>query len=392
MNRIELAAWLRLLLTPGVGRATARKLLAAFHSPVEVFEQTVTALSSVISGTLANAVKSEPIGWEALVDVTWAWLCTEADSHRLLTLGDPLYPKQLLETEDPPLLLYAIGAPFVWSGNLLNSDAHPCIAVVGSRNPTPQGTINAQLFGRSLAQAGVTIVSGLALGVDGAAHEGALEGALGNALATIAVVGTGLDRIYPRQHHHLAHQIAARGVILSEYPLGTSPVASNFPQRNRIISGLSKGTLVVEAAMQSGSLITARLAAEQGREVFAIPGSIHATQSRGCHSLIKQGAKLVECAQDVLEELQLVPDRAATHDTGATASTPAISETDDGPSAKDGASPLERALGFDAVGLDTLQARTGLPTPDLLAQLMNMELQGYVARLPGGLFQRVYSA
>jgi DNA processing protein len=275
-----------------------------------------------------------------------------------------------------------MGRPEVWRQNLLNTAN--CLAVVGSRNPSPQGVANARQFAQVLAQGGLCIVSGMALGVDGAAHKGALEGASPDAMATIAVVGTGLDRIYPRQHQELAHRIAQRGLLLSEFPLGTPPLAANFPRRNRIIAGLSRGTLVVEAALQSGSLITARLASEQGREVFAIPGSIHATQSRGCHALIKQGAKLVENAQDVLEELQW--PLGATHLVRPDADPPLA-----GPGA-DTQTPAEsallQALGYDVAGLDALQARTGLPTPELQAQLMTLELQGLVARLPGGRFQR----
>jgi DNA processing protein len=253
--------------------------------------------------------------------------------------------------------------------------------VVGSRNPTPQGLVNARRFSEALAQAGLTVVSGMALGVDGAAHEGALDAASDGQLATIAVVGTGLDRVYPKRHLELSHRIAQQGLLLSEYPLGTPPLPPNFPKRNRIIAALSQGTLVVEAALQSGSLITARQAAEQGKDVFAIPGSIHSPQSRGCHALLKQGAKLVETAQDVLEELQLAPgsDRLAR--------TPA----DDSP-ADEGAShenSLLAALGFDPVGLDVLVARTGIAAAELQARLLEYELRGDVARLPGGLFQRV---
>jgi DNA processing protein len=296
-----------------------------------------------------------------------------------------LYPKILLSTEDPPLLLYAMGRPEAWSDNLLNSS--PCIAVVGSRNPSPQGVANARQFSRALAEAGLTVVSGLALGVDGAAHKGALDCSDRDGLTTIAVVGTGLDRVYPQQHRELAHRIVQRGILLSEFALGTGPLAAHFPQRNRIISALSVGTLVVEAALQSGSLITARLAAEQGREVFAIPGSIHAPQSRGCHALIKQGAKLVETAQDVLEELHWeVSTMPATLDD-----TPWINGLEAAVEAR-AESVLLQALGYDACGLDALQARTGLPTPELLAQLMELELQGLVARLPGALYQRLGQA
>ena len=255
------------------------------------------------------------------------------------------------------------------------------VAVVGSRNPTPQGAANARQFAEALAQGGLTVVSGLALGVDGAAHEGALAGAMQGQLATIAVVGTGLDRVYPRQHLDLAHRIAQRGVLLSEYPLGTSPLSSNFPRRNRIIAGLSRGTLVVEAALKSGSLITARLASEQGKDVFAIPGSIHTAQSRGCHALIKQGAKLVECAQDVIEEL--LPANLAPASGATGASSDGLFETEE---ADD---PVLDALGFDPTGLDALQARTGMATSTLQARLMELEIHGQVARLPGGLFQRM---
>jgi DNA processing protein len=254
---------------------------------------------------------------------------------------------------------------------------------VGSRNPTSQGAANAQQFSQALAQAGFTIVSGLALGVDGAAHSGALEGAAEDLIATVAIVGTGLDRVYPRQHRDLAHRIAERGLILSEYPLGTPPLSPNFPKRNRIIAGLTRGTLVVEAALKSGSLITARLAVEQGKDVFAIPGSIHSTQARGCHALIKQGAKLVESAQDILEELlpaQRTPGAAAHSSVGDDDLEAFADDSDD---------PLWTALGFDPVGLDALLARTGMDISTLQVRLMELELDGRVSRMPGGLFQRL---
>lgn len=380
MDRQELAAWLRLLLTPGIGNHTARKLLAAFGLPAQVFAQSEGALTAIVSANQARALQSKPAELAALLNTTLEWLHAEPTVRRILVLGDALYPQSLLTTEDPPLLLYAMGRADIWQLNLLNSVT--CLAIVGSRNPSPQGVANARQFAQALAQTGLCIVSGMALGVDGAAHKGALDGASPEGLATIAVVGTGLDRVYPRQHQELAHRIAQHGLLLSEYPLGTSPLAANFPRRNRIISGLSRGTLVVEAALQSGSLITASMAIEQGRDVFAIPGSIHASQSRGCHALIKQGAKLVESAQDVLEELQWAVDAPP----GVDATAP-ISDAEDAPRSAV-ASALLQALGFDAASLDALQARTGLPTPALQAQLMTLELQGLVARLPGGLFQR----
>jgi DNA processing protein len=396
MEHQELADWLRLLLTPGVGNTSARRLLAAFGLPAAVLAQSPEALSTLLTPTQTQALLNEPADLEALLDTTWDWLSAEPAARRILTLGDPLYPQSLLNTEDPPLLLYAMGMPGAWSDNLLNAAGTACLAIVGSRNPSPQGVANGRQFAQALAEAGLTIVSGLALGIDGAAHEGALLGAAADRLATVAVVGTGLDRVYPRQHRALAHRIAERGILLSEFHLGTAPLAPNFPMRNRIISGLSRGTLVVEAALQSGSLITARMAVEQGREVFAIPGSIHSTQSHGCHALIKQGAKLVESAQDVLEELgwqaalSLQPDWVPTQQeqpaqTAASATAAAPAPT--GPE-----SALLQALGFDPVGLDALQARTGLPTPELLAQLMTLEVQGQVARLSGGLFQRMAQA
>jgi len=308
LDRSELSGWLRLQLTAGVGNRSGRKLLAAFGLPAQLFAQNLGALLTVVPSGQAHALLREPPGFADALETTWSWLQADPEHRRVLTLGDPGYPSALLNTEDPPLLLYAIGHPAAWKSGAL--DALRCVAIVGSRNPTPQGASNARAFGQALAQAGLSVVSGLALGVDGAAHQGALDAAAWvpsnvypDHIATVAVVGTGLDRVYPKQNRALAQQIAARGLLLSEYPLGTPPLAAHFPQRNRIISGLALGTLVVEAALRSGSLITARMALEQGRDVFAIPGSIHSTQSRGCHALIKQGAKLVESAQDVLEEL-----------------------------------------------------------------------------------------
>jgi DNA processing protein len=370
-EREELGAWLRLLQTPGIGGETARKLLAALGPPGNIWAQGPSAWQPLVGSRTAQAMARDPEGADALLATTWAWLQEDPDQRAIVTLGDADYPAPLLQTEDPPCLLYAIGR----IAQLRHLHAEQALAIVGSRNPTPQGRLNAQAFARSLAQTGLCIVSGLALGVDGSAHEGALEGAAAGQLATIAVVGTGLDRVYPRQHLPLAHRIAERGLILSEYPLGTPALSANFPRRNRIISGLSQGTLVIEAAPESGSLITARLALEQGREVFAIPGSIHSPQSKGCHVLIRQGAKLVESAQDVLEELR-VPDPFAQVPLALDASTPC----DD---------PLLALLGHEPTGLDALQGRSGLDTATLQAQLLELELSGLVERLPGGLFQRL---
>jgi DNA processing protein len=369
MQRDELAAWLRLALTPGLGAQSARKLLAAFGLPHSVFQQDATALGQVVDGARVEAIGREPPGLAAQLDSTLAWLEQDPARREVLTLGDVAYPAALLAMEDPPLMLYRMG--------MLASAPPRALSVVGSRNPTPQGLQNARRFSRAFAEAGVTVVSGMALGVDGAAHEGALEGAAPDAVATIAVVGTGLDRVYPKQHLTLAHRIAERGMIISEYPIGMPPLPENFPRRNRLIAGLGQGTLVVEAALQSGSLITARLASEQGKEVFAIPGSIHSPHARGCHALLRQGAKLVESAQDVLEDLRLT----------LPAAEPAAAPED-----VEGEDPLLDALGYDPIGLDALIARTGIPAPQLQAQLLELELAGHIARLPGGLFQRLGAA
>jgi DNA processing protein len=369
LERAELNAWLRLTLTPGVGNDTARKLLAAFGSAEAVFEQSEAALRQVGSDRLVSAITTEPPRLADLLQATVDWLAG-SDDRAVAPIGSAQYPAALLNIEDPPLVLYMMGSQLNHVQAAPDSIASN-LAIVGSRNPTPQGEANARQFAKAFAEQGLCIVSGLALGVDGAAHDGALLGGG----TTVAVVGTGLDRVYPKKHLALAHRIAASGLIISEFPIGTPPLTANFPKRNRIISGLSVGTLVVEAALKSGSLITARLASEQGKDVFAIPGSIHSPQSRGCHYLIKQGAKLVETAHDVMEELKI-------------AFPPSLSSPDED-EAPEGDSSFLSALGFDLVSLDALQARTGLPTPELQAKLLGLELDGLVRRLPGGLFQRM---
>jgi len=395
MNRDELTGWLRLSLTPGIGNQGARRLLACFGPPDALFQQGAQALQQVVGPAQATALGEVPTGLPDLFDATWAWLHPDelpphAPARRIVCLGDLRYPTGLLATEDPPLLLYYLGGP---GADTLEADwfvrsFRTSVAIVGSRNPTPQGLINARQFGRALAEAGLTIVSGLALGIDGAAHQGALVGSalLHGQAATVAVVGTGLDRVYPKAHLGLARDIAQRGLVISEYPIGTPALAANFPRRNRLIAGIAHGTLVVEAALQSGSLITARLTVEQGKDVFAIPGSIHSTQSRGCHALIQQGAKLVESARDVLEEGRWTvetPTSPARRSDGWVDPPPGTDSDQDS---------LLAALGFDPVSLDALLARTGLQTAHLQAQLMALELNGQVARLPGGLFQRMASA
>jgi DNA processing protein len=306
MDREELGAWLRLLETPRVGRESALRLLAAFGSPQAAVLASSKARREVVGAGRAEGLASPPDALEGLIGQTFDWLVADVPEMRaVIALGDARYPQLLLEAADPPLLQYAQGRL-----ELLHANA---IAVVGNRNPTPQGVDNAKAFSMHLSRAGLTIVSGLALGIDTAAHVGALEGPA----STIAVVGTGLDRVYPGRNLKLAHRISDLGLRISEYSLGTPPLPPHFPPRNRIIAGLARGTLVVEAALQSGSLITARLASEAGRDVFAIPGSIHSPQSRGCHALIKQGAKLVESAQDILEELNLTSSETAATSCGA---------------------------------------------------------------------------
>ncbi len=369
MERSELAAWLQLLETPGLGLESARRMLAGLGSPQAVIGATALIRRQFVAAGPAQALGEPSAELLGLIDRTWAWL--QGGARRdVLVLGDADYPPALLQTADPPLLLYLIGRR-----ELLTAE---CLAIVGSRRPTPQGRDNAHDLALALGQAGLTVVSGLALGIDGAAHAGALK----SPAATIAVLGTGLDQIYPSSHQRLADEIAERGLLLSEYSLGTPPLPANFPRRNRIIAGLARGCLVVEAAPRSGSLITARLAAEAGREVFAVPGSIHAPQSKGCHELLRQGAKLVERAEDVLEELR--PSRATPPVRGSLRDErPA-----DPPELGGEPGLLLAAMGYEPVSLDALQARGGWSAAQLNALLLELELSGAVARLPGQLFQR----
>jgi DNA processing protein len=364
----EMAAWLRLLETPKVGRESARKLLSAFGSPEAVLSATTAARREVVPAAVATALATAPEAFPSLLHTTREWLRAgiDASPRSVIPLGDPRYPASLLESADPPLLLYAQGQ-VEWL-------QAPSIGMVGSRKPTPQGLQNAEHFAEQLSRAGLTVVSGLALGIDGAAHEGALK----QAGRTVAVVGTGLDRMYPRRHLALARRIATMGLIVSEYALGTPPLAAHFPQRNRIVAGLSRGVLVVEAALQSGSLISARLALESDRDVFAIPGSIHAPQSRGCHALIKQGAKLVETVDDILDELRWHPRPS-----------PAPGDHDRAARGRDATDPVLSALAFDIASLEALMARTGLSAAALQGRLLELEFEGRVAKLPGQFFQRI---
>lgn len=355
----DLEQWLRLSLLPGLGDESFRRLLFDFGSPEQILNAGRAALGKIIPARLAGAICDG--GAHDRLDVVASWL--DDPANRIVTLADAHYPRALLQIPDPPPLLYIKGRV-----DLID---HPALAVVGSRNATPQGVATAETFSKTLSDSGLTIVSGLALGIDAAAHRGGLAGRA----RSVAIVATGLDVVYPARNRTLAHALAAQGALVSEFPLGTPALGSNFPRRNRLISGLARGCLVVEAAPQSGSLITARLANEQGREVFAVPGSIHSPLSRGCHLLIKQGAKLVESARDVLEELGL-PAPAAESGTAV-------------PVADAPAQALLDHLGFDPCDIDTLAARSGLGSGAVSSLLTQLEIEGLVAALPGGRYQRV---
>jgi DNA processing protein len=370
----EVAAWLRLEAVPGLGRRTARLLLDKFGLPQQVLAAGEAQLARWLPGPVASAVRAWPeAALSARIGRTVAWL--DEPGHHLLTLADPAYPRALLDLSDPPLMLYARGR--------LERLKTPALAVVGARSATVQGTRDAGMFASAFSGAGITVVSGLALGIDAAAHAGGLAGPGG----TVAVVGTGLDRCYPACHRALAQRIAADGLLLSEFPLGTPARSQHFPQRNRLIAALARGVLVVEAALRSGSLITARLAAELGRDVFAVPGSIHAPLAAGCHRLIQQGAKLVACPQDVFEEPGLLADSWAGSCAGLRAGGKPETTMPARPSCR--ADALGTALAYDPVDPDTLCVRTGLPPQAVTAALLELEFAGAVERIPGNLYRRV---
>lgn len=356
----DIADWLRLTEIPGIGPQAVRRLLGAFGLPGNIFAASAEALEQVVAAPLARHLLAAPdSALEALIDRTVAWAAEPGNAF--LTLADRRYPPQLLSIADPPALLYVKGR--------LELLAAPQLGIVGSRNATAQGIANAHHFARSLSCAGLTICSGLAQGIDAAAHDGALQGGG----STVAVIGTGADVVYPARNRSLAHRIAEAGAMVSEFPLGTAPLAHHFPRRNRIIAGLSRGILVVEAAAQSGSLITARLAGEQGRDVYAIPGSIHAPLSHGGHRLIRQGAVLVETPEDILEEMQFCnPRRSGAHE--------ALPQECDA---------LLQAIGHDPTGFDALTQRSGLSAPQLAARLLELELADRIIRLPGDHYQRL---
>ena len=364
----DLAEWVRLEQTSGVGPETARKLLGALGLPGNIFSANFATLQKIVPERIAHALLS-PLRAEtqALIEKSLDW--AGQPGNHILTLADTDYPGALLDIADPPIMLYVKGRIELLS--------NPSLAIVGSRNATMQGISNAEKFSEVMSDAGLTIVSGMALGIDTAAHQGSLRSShKSNAGSTIAVIGTGADIVYPARNRNLAHQIAQAGCIVSEYPLGMPAIAGNFPRRNRIISGLAHGVLVVEAAAQSGSLITARMALDQGRDVFAIPGSIHSPLSKGCHQLIKQGAKLVESAQDILEEL------GHLHLQQSAVTAPSNS--------KDSATDqLLTVMGFDPADINLLAERSKLDVGTLNARLLTLELDGLIEMLPGGVYRRL---
>ncbi|MCC6208329.1 MAG: DNA-protecting protein DprA [Gammaproteobacteria bacterium] len=364
----EIAYWLALLRAPGVGPARFHELLQHFPSPRAIFQSSPRELAAAGRIAPETARYLENPAWSD-VENDLRWLARAG--HHALTLHSPEYPPWLREIHAAPPVLHVQGKP--------SCLASPQIAVVGSRNPTPAGLDLAHEFSAELTRHGFAITSGLAAGIDAAAHRGALD-AHG---ITIAVAGTGLDRVYPARHEKLAAEIQCSGAVVSEFPLGSPPLRDSFPRRNRIISGLSRGTLVVEAALHSGSLITARTALEQGREVFAIPGSIHNPCARGCHALIRQGAKLVESIHDILEELCPVPpaERVLPH-ADAVRDAAMDSRLDETMAA------VLSQIDYAPTTIDTLIVRTHLPSERLCPILLELEMNGHVHAAPGGTYLR----
>lgn len=355
-HRDDVIPWLRLALVPGVSPRAQRALLDEYATPQAALAAPRRDVEQRVGIEVAQALASGPL--EDLVERTLRW--REDPNHHLVSIADGAYPKALLAITDPPPVLYVHGRV-----ELLDAAS---IAIVGSRNATAQGQRDAEAFARALSSVGLTIVSGMALGIDAAAHRGGLA-AMGS---SVAVLGTGIDIVYPKDNRSLAHALATGGCLVSEFPLGTPSVAGNFPRRNRLISGLSRGVLVVEAGKPSGSLITARFALEQGRDVFALPGSIHSALSKGCHDLIKQGATLVEEADEILAELRWPARIAPAPDR--------IPEP---------AHPFLESMGFAPTSPDQIARRTGITAGQVAAQLSLLEIEGHIASLPGGLFQRV---
>ncbi|MEJ6605956.1 MAG: DNA-processing protein DprA [Burkholderiaceae bacterium] len=379
--------WLRLLRVPGLGPARIKRVYLAMQmdgaveagaltqGPDALQNNPLLGLRYGLSAAQCRAFGDHSPEWQHTLDQTQRWLA-QGETRFIVTLGEPDYPPQLMDISDPPTLLFGEGCR-----GLLT--APPALAIVGSRNPSAQGLRNANRFAATAAESGLTIVSGMALGIDGAAHAGALSVAAQTGPNTMAVLGTGIDVVYPRQHQQLAGDIAEQGLLLSEFVLGAGPQRMHFPRRNRLIAGLALGTLIVEAAPASGSLITAQMAVDMGREVFAIPGSIHVTQSKGCHLLIKQGAKLVESVADILDDLPPLPPRP--NRTSRPSRPNSTAEAAD-----DVLHPgLCQHMGFDPLSLDDLLSRTQWDVASLQVALFELALAGRVARMPGGLFQQL---
>jgi DNA processing protein len=361
--------WYRLSFNYGLSFAQKLALLKHFSLPENIFAASSRDIAEVVGELAASGMQARmPELDEGLADCL-LWL-NKSSNHHLISLVDTHFPAGLLDLADPPFLLFA-------KGNL-SALTLPLLAMVGSRSASPQGLENAKAFARAMGKAGYGVVSGLALGIDTAAHEGALEAAA----PTIAVVGTGIDRVYPARNHRLAQEIAAKGLILSEFVLGSPPLQHHFPKRNRLIAALAKGVLVVEAAHQSGSLITAKQALDIGREVFAIPGSIHSPVAKGCHQLLRQGAKLVESGQDIIEELQPMLSSGIR---------PKI-ETVSAPSGSIGVDPVLEAMGFDPVQLLDITRRCKLPSHRVQTRLLELELLGQIARLDDGRLLQIVEA
>ncbi len=371
--------WIALWRVPGVGSKTYQKLLFAFDSPASVFSANTEMLKKAgVSQRVASTIQEHQSLEIAKADIEWL---NQSDQHFIITIECAEYPALLKQINNPPPLLYVHGNP-----SLLND---PQLAIVGSRNPTQGGLSNAYEFSNYLGKSGLCITSGLALGVDGEAHKGALDAQA----PTIAIIATGIDRIYPARHRDLAHKIAKHGAIVSEFPVGTQAKSENFPRRNRLISGMAHGTLVVEAAKRSGSLITAQLASEQNREVFAIPGSIHNPLARGCHQLIRQGAKLVETAQDILEEMANIIDISLIGNLPDIATD--ITDNENAASSDNNAlidiehQGLLDQMGFDPISIDELVIRTKQAPASIAAMLLMLELQSKVSSNGGGTYTRL---
>ena len=361
--------WLALYHTPGVGAVTFHQLLESFPNLQELPRTDSEALHKLGLSRKAIDALQQPDATAITRDLEWQ----DKPGNRIMTCHDPDYPALLLQLESPPPLLYIHGQT-----NILGE---PLLAMVGSRNPSAAGVRTATDFARHLAASGLVISSGLALGIDAACHRGALDAGM----PTVAVMGTGLDRVYPARHRDLARQIAEQGALVSEFPIGTAPRAENFPRRNRIISGLSLGTVVIEAAIRSGSLITARYAGDQGREVFAIPGSIHNPLARGCHHLIRQGAKLVETAQDVMDELGMLAESCYPAAQAAAVSDMADEPLKLGPDYQQ----LIDFIGFDNTSIDQLVCSSGLTPAGVSSMLLQLEMSGYIASNHGGTYNRL---